>query len=447
MINSGTMDRLSSLPNELIIEIFSHIRQHEDPVSSRSIRHWNNPSVGSFDTTGNWRSPQNTLARLCRVSKFLGSVAEGFLYEQVHALVGRSVESRPQSQLVSLTETLALRPDLARLVRSLKLTNNDFHGASDRGDTRITSNLHVVDAPYDEVKIKALISLFEKIPNVETILLSVKEALLCVPQGWRTWPERTEWIRYARRPPLPKLKSFKVYLDPEGQADDYTVADVHDVWRLLPVSFDTMVVQRWMLLYRVPGFFFDVRDLTMHDCIVNLQSLKMILCNCRDLRRFSFTLTESHNLYNSLHESVTGRNALAALERYSAATLVELELDIVDEYVDPLAALANPGANQAGSSHGLASFARLTKLEVLTFKGSDKSLDTNHAGAPWERIARTVPKSLKRLKITDWSPEPVSTDDICWLGDAATEGRLPNLEKIEVQWKDHEVVTTLARQF
>ncbi|KAF6827113.1 hypothetical protein CPLU01_09279 [Colletotrichum plurivorum] len=207
-----------------------------------------------------------------------------------------------------------------------------------------------------------------------------------------------------------------------------------------------MVVQRWMLLCRVPGFFFDVRDLTMHDCIINFQSLKMILCNCRDLRRFSFTLTESHNHYNSLHESVTGRNALAALVRYSAATLVELELDIVDEYVDPLAAHANPGANQAQSSHSLASFARLTKLEVLTFKGSDKSLDTNH-GAPWERIARTVPKSLKRLKITDWEPDSVSAEDICWLGDAATEGRLPSLEKIELQWMESNGEVTLARQF
>ncbi|KAF6826030.1 hypothetical protein CMUS01_09602 [Colletotrichum musicola] len=442
MTGSGTMDRLSSLPNELIIEIFSHIRQHEDD-HSRSIRHWNNPSVGSFDTTRNWRSPQNILSRLCQVSKFLGSVAEGFLYEQVHVLLGRSVESRPRSQLASLTESLALRPDLARLVRSLKLTNNDFHGAADRGDARITGT-----DPYDEVKIKGLISLFEKIPNVETILLSIEESLLCIPQGWRTWPERTEWIRHARRPPLPKLKSFKVYLDPEGQADDYTVADVQDVWRLLPVSFDTMVAQRWMLLCRVPRFFFDVRDLTMHDCIINFQSFKMILCTCKDLRRFSFTLTESHNLYNSLHESVTGRNALAALERYSAATLVELELDIVDECVDPLAAHANPGAtNQAGSSHSLASFARLTKLEVLTLKGSDKSLDTNHAGAPWERIARTVPKSLKRLKITDWSPRSVSADDIFWLGDAATEGRLPNLEKIELQWENNGVVNTLARQF
>lgn len=181
----------------------------------------------------------------------------------------------------------------------------------------------------------------------------------------------------------------------------------------------------------------------MHDCTTSFQSLKMILRNCKDLHRFSFTLTESRNRFSSVHRSITGKNTLEALERYSAATLVELELDIVDKWVDPLAALASPGANQAGSCHNPASFRKFTKLEALAFKGNDKSLGIDDEAL--ERIARTVPKSLK---IKDWSPKFSSADDICWLCDAATGGRLPNLENIELQWKDKNGdVRTLARQF
>lgn len=433
------MDRLSSIPVELILEIFSSVRQFKDDIP-RSDAHRYSPEVGNFDTTRNWKS-QSTFASLCRVSRSLGGIAEGFLYQQIHVVVG----NRPQLQFCKLLQTLARRPDLGSLVRSLKLTY-DWDPSDYRNPLADVALLKKLarESPYtggpaegwlmDKYQSKTimLILLLERIPNVETISHSVDKPRMEQQDDlpWKPVPIRPR----PSLPPLRKLKSFKVYPGPKGDLVGYCMLDVRDLWKLLPMNLDTVALQRWSVAEPF-DFFSNVRDLSLNSCRLGCASFRLILRSCKDLRRLSLTQGElswwcGRSGQVSEDDVLSPKKCFDALKQYSAATLTELELEVVDT-----GCYWNSPNVYTGGHHG--SSYEFTKLETLTLscQSHDTDLKAPISG-PREVVIETLPKSLKHLAIKNWLPSSsvmFKMQDVAWLVDAATEGRLPNLKALELE--------------